>query len=75
MAGPPLAGAPGRGPERLGADPDAPWVERQSPFHAHDAGFDLHAGVTIPAWDRAGLEQLCHYVFRPPLEEGGQEPG
>ncbi len=57
----------GRGPERLGADPDAPWVERQSPCHAHDAGFDLHAGVTIAAWDRAGLEQLCHYVCRPPL--------
>jgi putative transposase len=46
---------------------DAPWVERQGRFHAHDAGFDLHAGVTIAADDRAGLEQLCHYVFLPPL--------
>lgn len=42
-------------------------MERQGRFHAHDAGFDLHAGVTIAAYDRAGLEQLCHYVFRPPL--------
>jgi hypothetical protein len=57
----------GRGPERLGADPDAPWVDRHGPFHAHDAGFDLHAGVTVAAGDRAQLERLCCYVFRPPL--------
>jgi len=57
----------GRGPERLGADPDAPWVDRHGPWHAHDAGFDLHAGVTVAAGDRSQLERLCGYVFRPPL--------
>jgi hypothetical protein len=57
----------GRGPERLGADPDAPWVERHGPLQAHDAGFDLHAGVTVAAGDRSQLERLCCYVFRPPL--------
>jgi len=57
----------GRGPARLGADPHAPWVERAGPWRAHDAGFDIHAGVTVAAYDRPGLEQLCCYVFRPPL--------
>ena len=57
----------GRGPERLGADPDAPWIERHGPLHAHDAGYDLHAAVTVPAGERPQLERLCRYVFRPPL--------
>ena len=50
-----------------GADPDAPWIDRHGPLHAHDAGFDLHAGVTVAAGDRPRLERLCCYVFRPPL--------
>jgi hypothetical protein len=27
-------------------------------------GFEVHAGVTIRAGDRAGLEQLCRYTAR-----------
>jgi hypothetical protein len=57
----------GRGPQRLGADPDAPWVERHVPLHAHDAGFDLHAAVHVAAGDRPRVERLCQYLFRPPL--------
>ena len=57
----------GRGPLRIGADPDAPWVERDVPLHAHDAGFDLHAAVHVAAGDRPRLERLCQYLFRPPL--------
>jgi hypothetical protein len=57
----------GRRPERVGADPDAPWVDRHGPLHAHDAGFDLHAGVTVAAGDRPRLERLCRYICRPPL--------
>jgi hypothetical protein len=57
----------GRGPLRLGADPDAPWVDRQVPLHAQERGFDLHAAVTVAAGDRARLEQLCRYLCRPPL--------
>ena len=57
----------GRGPLRIGADPDAPWVERDVPLHAHDAGFDLHAAVHVAAGDRRRLERLCQYLFRPPL--------
>jgi hypothetical protein len=42
---------------RLGDDPDAPWVLSTVPRHAHLAGFDLHANGTVPATDRARLEQ------------------
>src|SRR5437867_5151412 len=63
----------GRGPERVGADPDAPWVERHVPLHAHDGGFDLHAAVHIDAGDRERLERLCQYLCRPPLGQGRLE--
>jgi hypothetical protein len=39
------------------------------PWHAHIAGFDLHAGVAVPAGDRARLEHLCRYVLRPPIAQ------
>ena len=48
----------GRGPVRVGADPDAPWVERHVPLHAQDGGFDLHAAVHVAAGDRERLERL-----------------
>jgi hypothetical protein len=32
--------------ERLGGDPDAPWVESARPLQARCGGCDLHAGVT-----------------------------
>jgi len=60
----------GRGPERVGADPDAPWVERHVPLHAHDGDFDLHAAVHIEAGDRERLERVCQYLCRPPLGQG-----
>ena len=31
------------------------------------SGFSVHAGVSIRAGDRRGLERLCKYVARPPL--------
>jgi hypothetical protein len=54
---------------RLGQDPDAPWVTSRGPRHATREGFDLHADVAVPAGDRARLESLCRYVFRPPLAQ------
>jgi len=30
-------------------------------------GFSLHAGVVVPAGQRARLEQVCRYVLRPPV--------
>lgn len=62
-----LGGHTGRGPLRVGADPDAPWVERAVPLHAHEAGFDLHAAVHLAAGDRDRLTRLCRYLCRPPL--------
>jgi len=60
----------GRGPVRVGADPDAPWVERHVPLHFRDGGFDLHAAVHVAAGDRERLERLCQYLCRPPLGQG-----
>jgi hypothetical protein len=37
------------------------------PCHARRHGFDLHAGVVVPAPDRARLERLCRYALRPPI--------
>jgi hypothetical protein len=34
---------------------------------AEFAGFSIHAGVSIPAHDKKGLERLARYVARPPL--------
>lgn len=55
--------------ERVGADPDAPWVESARPLQARCDGFDLHAGVTVAGEDRGRLEQLCRYLLRPPIAQ------
>jgi hypothetical protein len=62
----PRAGAP---VERLGADPDASWVDSSRPLQARRDGFDLHAGVTVAGEDRDRLEQLCRYLLRPPIAQ------
>ncbi len=59
----------GVGVSRLGANPDAPWVERARPLQARCDGFDLHAGVAVAGEDRARLEQLCRYLLRPPIAQ------
>jgi len=55
--------------ERLGHDPDAPWVESSRPLQARCDGCDLHAGVTVAGEDRQRLEQLCRYLLRPPIAQ------
>ena len=55
--------------ERLGGDPDAPWVESSRPLQARCAGCDLHAGVTVAGEDRRRLEQLSRYLLRPPIAQ------
>jgi hypothetical protein len=60
------AGAPVR---RLGEDLRQGSGGARGPRHAHLEGFDLHANVWVGPNDRARLEQLCHYVLRPPLAE------
>ena len=36
-------------------------------------GYNLHAGASVAASDRAGLERLCRYLLRPPLAKGRLE--
>ena len=64
----------GRRPVRIGADPDAPWVERHVPLHAHEAGFDLHAAVHVAAGDRERLERLCQYLLPSAARAGAPAP-
>jgi hypothetical protein len=39
------------------------------PCHAHADGFDLHAGLVVPAGQRDRLERVCRYALRPPLAQ------
>jgi hypothetical protein len=54
---------------RIGSDPEAYTAKPETPWHARHASFDLHAGRTVRADDREGLERLCHYLLRPPLAQ------
>jgi hypothetical protein len=58
--------------ERIGADPDAPWMERKVRLSAHIGGSDLHAALRVAANHPAGrhqLEKLLRYCARPPVSE------
>ncbi|MHB1949813.1 MAG: transposase [Gammaproteobacteria bacterium] len=33
------------------------------------AGFSLHAGVAVKAYERDKLERLCRYISRPPVAD------
>jgi hypothetical protein len=46
---------PGAPLQRIGQDPDAPWVEYRGPLQAHLDGFDLHASLTVAAQHSACL--------------------
>ena len=35
--------------------------------HAQSNGFDLHAGLVVPAGQRERLERVCRYALRPPV--------
>jgi hypothetical protein len=39
------------------------------PCHARHNGFDLHAGLCVPADQRARLERICQYALRPPVAQ------
>src|SRR4051812_34750180 len=39
----------------------------KGPWVAEVSGFNIHAGVTVRAGDREGLERLCRYGARPPF--------
>jgi len=61
-----VAGAERRRPTRFG-DGRAPSAPTPPVCHARWEGFDLHAGVRIPAGHRDRLEQVCRYALRPPM--------
>ena len=52
---------------RLGDAPES--VEAPAPggCHARANGFDLHAGLVVPAGQRERLEHVCRYALRPPV--------
>ena len=39
------------------------------PCQARHRGFDLHAGVYVPADDRDRLERIARYALRPPVAQ------
>jgi hypothetical protein len=45
----------------------APVDRPLGPLHARWNGWDLHAGLVIPAGQRDRLERVCRYVLRPPV--------
>ena len=40
------------------------------PCHARHNGFDLHAGLCVPADQRDRLDRICRYALRPPVAHG-----
>ena len=58
------AGAPVR---RWGDTIDVPDPPSLGRWHARQQGFDLHAGIVVPAGSRDRLERLCRYALRPPV--------
>ncbi len=60
------AGLPVR---RWGDGIDAPDPPPPGRWHARQQGFDLHAGVAVPASARDRLERWCRYALRPPVGE------
>jgi hypothetical protein len=47
--------------DAIGLAPPAPLGR----WHEREQGFDLHAGVVVPAGARDRLERLCRYALRP----------
>jgi hypothetical protein len=54
---------------KVGADPNAPWVDIKRPRHSQQDGFDLHASHALPAEDRDALERMLRYGARPAIAQ------
>lgn len=53
---------------RCGHLPDQPPLPVvRGPCHVASGGFDLDAGVVVPAGEVAHLERVCRYALRPPI--------
>ena len=54
---------------RCGAELDTVAAPALGRCHARWDGFDLHAGLVVPAGDRERLERVCRYALRPPVPQ------
>jgi hypothetical protein len=52
---------------RLGNAPESIEAPAPAGCHARANGFDLHAGLVVPAGQREPLERVCRYALRPPV--------
>jgi hypothetical protein len=52
---------------RLGDAPESIEAPAHGDCHARANGFDLHAGLVVPAGHREQLERVCRYALRPPV--------
>jgi hypothetical protein len=52
---------------RVGVQPDEAEPRPLGRCHARSSGFDLHAGLVVPAGQRERLERVCRYALRPPV--------
>ena len=64
-----MATEPRRGARvrRVGEAPEAVPAAEPERCHARANGFDLHAGLVVPAGQRDRLERVCRYTLRPPV--------
>ena len=61
--------ASGARPRRLGVPPEDVIEPAHGACHARWHGFDLHAGLLVPAGERERLERVCRYALRPPVTD------
>lgn len=54
---------------RLGDAREESEPSEQRACHARANGFDLHAGLVVPAGQRDRLERVCRYALRPPVTQ------
>jgi hypothetical protein len=52
---------------RLGDPPESVEAPAHGGCHVRANGFDLHAGLVVPAGQRERLERACRYALRPPV--------
>ena len=64
-----LGRAPGTRPLRLGDAPEDMSAPAHGACHAQWKGFDLHAGLLVPAGQGDRLERVCRYALRPPVTD------
>jgi hypothetical protein len=64
-----LGPVPGMRPQRRGDAVEDLAEPAHGACHARWQGFDLHAGLVVPAGQRDRLERVCRYTLRPPVTD------